>query len=86
MKRQIAALSLVAYLFYGYGIYVIEQIYSPLYLLYMAIFAFSFWSLAYAIADVQREVVHKIRVSRSMRYLTVSCLIMIPSGLRRSYP
>ncbi len=33
------------YLFYACGIFVIERLYRPLYLLYMAIFALSFYAL-----------------------------------------
>lgn len=35
IKKQIVAISFLAYLFYGYGIYVIDQLYNSLYLLYM---------------------------------------------------
>lgn len=54
-KPQIVALGLLGYLFYAYGIYVIERAYNGLYLVYMAIFALSFWSLAYAGASLRSD-------------------------------
>jgi hypothetical protein len=47
-KRQILQLGLLGYLFYAYGIYVIERAYNGLYLLYMAIFTLTFWALVSA--------------------------------------
>ena len=47
-KGQILQLGLLGYLFYAYGIYVIERAYNGLYLLYMAIFTLTFWALVSA--------------------------------------
>ena len=47
-KPQIVVLGLLGYLFYAYGVYVIERAYNGFYLAYMAIFALSFWSLVCA--------------------------------------
>jgi hypothetical protein len=47
-KGQILGLGLIGYLFYAYGIYVIERAYNGLYLLYMAIFTLTFWALVSA--------------------------------------
>ena len=79
IKKQIIALSLLVYLFYAYGIYVIEQLYNSLYLLYMAIFALSFWSIVYGLVNINRDVVRNIRVSKPVRYLSAGCLIFIAS-------
>lgn len=77
IKRQIVAMSLLAYLFYAYGIYVIERLYNSLYILYMAIFALSFWSIVYGLQSINREVIRKIKVSKSVRYLSAGSLIFI---------
>ena len=45
-KQELVALGLLGYLFYGYGIFVIERMYNALYLAYLAIFTVSFWSVA----------------------------------------
>lgn len=44
-KPFIASLGLAAYFFYGYGLYVIQGGYTALYLVYMAIFGLSLYSL-----------------------------------------
>jgi hypothetical protein len=52
-KSQIFALGLLGYLFYAYGIYVIERTYNGFYLVYMAIFALSFWTLITALTGLR---------------------------------
>jgi hypothetical protein len=53
-KPQIIALGLMGYLFYAYGIYVIERAYNGWYLVYMAVFALSFWAIVYAGASLRK--------------------------------
>jgi hypothetical protein len=55
IRRQITALGLLGYLFYAYGIYVIERAYNGLYLVYMAIFALAFWAMVLAGAHLRRD-------------------------------
>lgn len=43
--KQLLGVGILIYLFYGYGIYVIEQLYTILYFAYMAIFALATYSL-----------------------------------------
>jgi len=43
--QYIMILGFMGYLFYAYGIYVIERVYTILYFLYMAIFGLSFYSI-----------------------------------------
>jgi len=64
--KQILILGIIGYLFYAYGIYVIERIYNLLYYLYLAIFGLSFWSLAYGIGKIDHEIIGKVRMSRLM--------------------
>ncbi len=54
VKHQILALGLLGYLFYAYGIYVIERAYNGLYLVYMAIFTLTLWSMVCAGAHLRR--------------------------------
>lgn len=78
IKKQIMAISFVAYLFYGYGIYVIEQLYTPLYLLYIAIFALSFWTIIFGLVNLKQEVLESVNLSKFARYLSIVFLIFIP--------
>ena len=64
--KQILILGIIGYLFYAYGIYVIERIYNLLYYLYLAILGLSFWSLAYSIGKIDREIIRKVRMSGLM--------------------
>jgi len=69
-RKQIVVLGILGYLFYAYGIYVIEQVYNLLYYLYLAIFALSFWSMLYGIAKIPPDVIQKVRLSRPMRHVS----------------
>jgi hypothetical protein len=55
-KSTLVALGLLGYLFYGYGIYVIERVYNVLYLNYLAVFGTSAWLLALGAVRLVRQV------------------------------
>jgi multisubunit Na+/H+ antiporter MnhF subunit len=79
IKDQIVALGLLGYLFYGYGIYVIERAYNGLYLVYLAIFALAFWSLVVAGATMRHQVLARTSLSRSTRLISASGAILQPA-------
>ena len=70
-------MSLLAYLFYGYGIYVIERDYNSLYILYMAIFSLSFWALVYGLVNIDKDVLQNAKTSKGVRYLSAGFLLFI---------
>lgn len=74
VKKQIVVMSLLAYLFYGYGIYVIERVYNPLYILYMMIVGLSFWSIVFGLVRINQEVVKQVKAPKMIRYLSAGCL------------
>lgn len=74
VKKQIVVMSLLAYLFYGYGIYVIERVYNPLYILYMMIVGLSFWSIVFGLVCINQEVVKQVKAPKMIRYLSAGCL------------
>jgi hypothetical protein len=76
-KHQIVALGLLGYLFYAYGIYVIERAYNRLYLVYMAIFTLAFWGLIYAGAHLRRDL-PKPALSKTLRLVSASGAILQP--------
>lgn len=78
-KKQIFGLSFVAYLFYGYGIYVIEQLYTPLYLIYMLIFGLSFWTLTFCVKDLKYENLKKLFLSKILTRISLFFSIFIPT-------
>ena len=77
-KTQIVILGLLGYLFYAYGIFVIERVYTIFYLVYMAIFGLSFWSIAYGAANIRREVLQTVTLSRPMRYISAVGSLLQP--------
>jgi hypothetical protein len=74
-RKPIIIVSLLAYLFYGYGIYVIERIYNSLYLLYMVIFALSFWSIVYGLVSINRDVARRVSAAKWIGYLSTGSLL-----------
>ena len=76
-KKQIILLGLLGYLFYAYGIYVIERAYNLLYYVYMAIFALSFWSMIYGAANIYPEVRLKAKIHGLMRYISAGFSLLV---------
>lgn len=76
-KAQILARGLLGYLFYAYGIYVIERTYNGLYLVYMAIFTLSFWALVGAAASIHRDL-EAPSLPRSLRIFSASGALLQP--------
>lgn len=70
LKKQIIIIGLLGSLFYLYGIYSIERIYNSFYLIYLAIFALSFWSIIYSLAGFYSKEFSNIRLNDSMRKVT----------------
>ncbi|MET4591413.1 hypothetical protein [Arthrobacter sp. 754] len=76
-KGQIIALGLLGYLFYAFGIYVIERTYNGFYLVYLAIFSLSFWALIAAGASLQRDF-RAPELPRSLRLISASGALLQP--------
>lgn len=76
-KLQIVILGILGYLFYAYGIYVIEQVYTVLYLVYMAIFGLAFYSVAYGVASVRREAL-TVELPRGIRLASIAFSLFVP--------
>ncbi|MGN7201067.1 hypothetical protein [Arthrobacter sp. SAFR-044] len=76
-KYQIVALGLLGYLFYAYGIYVIERTYNGLYLLYMAVFALSFWAMVTAGSTLD-PALRTVSLPRAMRIASASGAVLQP--------
>jgi hypothetical protein len=79
-KRQMIIIGILGYFFYGYGIYVIERFYNPLYLIYMAVFGLSVYTILYNFVSIENGSVENIVVSRSIRnaaavYLLINAIM-----------
>ena len=70
-------LGILGYLFYAYGIYVIERVYNVLYYFYLAIFGLSFWSIVYGIASIRQEILQKVELSRLIRNISAGFSLFV---------
>jgi hypothetical protein len=77
-KQQMLAFGLLGYLFYGYGVYSIEQVYNAFYLVYLAVFALSFWALVLGVIGLRREVLASVRLPRWTRILSFGGALLQP--------
>lgn len=78
VKRQIIILGLLGYLFYGYGIYVIERAYNLYYLLYMAIYTLSFWAIVYGLASLKKEVLARAVLPKKLKNISAGGALLQP--------
>lgn len=78
VKRQIMVLGLLTYLWYGYGIWVLERMYNQLYLLYVAIFALAFWSLVAGLVSLRRDVVRRLQLAGVTRWISIGWSLLNP--------
>ncbi len=77
-KKQIIIIGILGYLFYAYGIYVIERFYNGLYFLYMAIFALAFYSIVYSVANIGKDILQKVKLPSAVRNVSVGFSLLIP--------
>ena len=75
--KQILVLGLVGFFFYAYGIYVIEQIYTPLYYIYLAIFGLSSYSIVYSLVSFRGNIVEKIKIPKAIRGSSAAYSLLI---------
>jgi len=78
INRKIIALGILGYLFYAYGIYVIEQVYNMLYLLYMLIFTLSFWGMIYGVATLGIKNLDRMTLPQWARRISIGVTLLQP--------
>lgn len=76
--KQLILLGIIGYLFYIYGLYVVGKMYNILYLLYMAIFSLTLFSLAYGIANIRNKAFDNIKITKILRNVSAAFLFLIP--------
>ncbi|MEJ2064515.1 MAG: hypothetical protein P8X74_14770 [Reinekea sp.] len=77
VKLQVIILGLLGSFFYLYGIFTIERVYNGLYLLYLATFAASFWSIIYSLSGFKSESCSTMTLDRRMLKTTAFISILI---------
>jgi len=77
--KQVVGLGLLGFLFYAYGVYVIEQIYNYLYFGYMAIFSLSFFGIIYSLFRINWAVTDSAKIPAGIRRLSAVFTLLIPA-------
>ena len=67
MKKYIIMLGLTWYFFYAFGLYTIQGQYTSIYLVYLAIFGLSFYSLAYGILGINPAEAYRYEIPSGLR-------------------
>lgn len=67
-RKLIIIYGILGFFLYAYGIYSIEQIYTSLYPLYLAILAFSFYVLIFSFSRLDKHAVEKLDITPIIRY------------------
>lgn len=78
LSGLVVLLGILGFYFYAYGIYVIERVYNPLYLVYMAIFGLSFYALVFAVAGIRRDLLARMTLPDRLRKFTVGFSLLMP--------
>jgi len=78
-KKQALLLGLMGYLFYAFGIYAIEQVYTVAYFAYLAVFGLSAYAIVYALVSVRRETLAGASLPRSIRLVSLVGLVGTPA-------
>jgi hypothetical protein len=76
-RSMIIIFGVLGFLFYAYGIYAIEQIYTALYPLYLTILALSFYGLAYGLTSLIPVRIEGLTLPRWLRYTSAAYSIFI---------
>jgi hypothetical protein len=77
IRKQVIIVGLLGSFFYLYGIFTMERVYNWFYLVYMAIFAASFWSVVYSLAGFKSAAFTGLRLGDGIRKATAIASIVI---------
>ena len=90
-KTFIVILGLAGYFLYSYGLFVITGLYTSIYLVYLAIFVLSIYSLIWGLTSFETNVVKHYRLPGALRmsvgvFFIVIVLIFVPMWLAALTP
>lgn len=78
LRLELVALGLLGYLFYAYGIYVIERVYNGWYLNYLLIFGLAAWLVILGTVDVVRRTGDRATMSRRIAKISAIGALLQP--------
>lgn len=67
VRKAVVILGVLGFFFYAYAIYGIEQVYTPLHILYLAVWAASFYGLAYGLVSLDYAEIARWELPGSLR-------------------
>lgn len=90
-RKLIAILGITGNFFYGYGLYVMQGQYTSIYLIYLAIFGLSIYSIILGFISFEPNALNKWQLPGAMRwsiiiFLIVILSILVPGWLLRISP
>lgn len=91
VKHLIAIIGLVWYFFYAFGLYVIQGNYTSVYMIYLAIFALSIYSMIWGLLSFDSDTGENCRIPRRLGILIGGFLIfilfvLVPAWVARMAP
>jgi len=78
LKILIMNLGLISFIFYGYGLYVIQDQYTDLYVMYLAIFGLSLYTMIYGLLAVRWDEASSTSLPKPLRASLAAFLLLIP--------
>jgi len=70
-------LGVMGFYFYAYGIYTIERLYNPLYLVYMAVLGLSLYAIVCGVASLSTTALQRVALPRWVRYAAIAFLLLV---------
>ncbi|HYH01959.1 MAG TPA: hypothetical protein VEC37_02575 [Bacillota bacterium] len=91
LKNMIVIIGLAWYFFYAFGLYVIQGHYTSIYLIYLAIFGLSIYSMIWGMLSLKMDVVKYYQLPRLLvnfigGFLIFILLLLVPAWLFRMAP
>ncbi len=77
-KVEILCVGIVWFLFYAYGVYVIERAYNSLYLVYMGIFGIAFYTAIEYLMKLPHKTITSITIKPGIRWMCIVFAWLIP--------
>lgn len=78
-RLQALLLGLMGYLFYAYGVYAIEQLYTVAYFAYLAVFGLAAYAIVYALVSLRRSKLDGASLPRYTRIVSLVGLVGTPA-------
>ena len=76
-RKMIVVFGILGFFFYAFGIYVIEQIYTALYILYLGVLSLSFFGLVLGLSSLRQSEIEGLKLTPIIRYSSAGYGVLI---------